>query len=952
MGTFINDGAGADTGSINASDNLTGGEGSDSASIRAGDEMTAVLMPVLTSIETVTINNVAAGLAAHTGFSDFAPAATSLITSRTSNAIEINDIDFTATTVTLSATNQNITLEGTGAATINVAGVTAGDLQVDTATAATLNVTSDSTIDDIANGALTSLTVTGSGALTLSAVTEGLTSLDASDNTGGISVTGLDIEATSFTGTAADDTIVAGAADALDNAGDDTSLDGGDGTDTLVITADIVDASETTNIENVMLAASGMTYAMDIDGATGIWAGTPGADNAGVNNDTAAISGYDGSAAIYVVDANQLDATEGDTINLDVGVDTDYTAETTVNIVTSKTATQDFVVADIDIDDEAGGDDIESFIINVSGTRGVTIANIDLDAHGDTPTLAINSSVDVTVSDVDFATTTTDDDLGNTITFAGSTGAVTYVMGDSGYDADADDSITGGSGSTDVISIDIADDALAPTISGFETIQITDANAGSLALTNVTGYSTIALDAVDTGNSTITAIASGTTIAVTDEADGDTIALNTAAAGGELSVTLDDADAYEGGDAFSFGANVSTVNFAIDEDTVDADDLTATFAAAAAVTVNITGDDSTDDDLTGALTFSATVLNVEINSAPDLTISTDGATLDDDITLDFSGSTGAIALTVDEADLALSDTTLVGGSGSSDTLTVDIAATTNAATVSGFETVVVTDANGGTLDLGEMTGVTAVQTDADGIGTGNLTINDADTATIQLSDGAGPVDITLDGSSTTGAGLTLDLTLEDALADQVIVTDIETVNLDLTVASGALDFDLSDAEVDTLVITSDAAEDSVFAATSTFAGVNTLDLSGVAGDLDLDDVTLAAGVNITLGASNDTIKITLAGATRQTITFGTDIANGEDVILTNFDTGIGATGDLLDLSALGITDIAELTFTDADFLAAGGGNVDVVITADAFDGEIVLLGVLTADVAAANLIVG
>ena len=78
-------------------------------------------------------------------------------------------------TVTLSATSGDIVLDGTGAAaTVSVAGTTGGELSIETAASATLNVTADSTIDDITSGGhdAATLTITGSGALTLSAVAD------------------------------------------------------------------------------------------------------------------------------------------------------------------------------------------------------------------------------------------------------------------------------------------------------------------------------------------------------------------------------------------------------------------------------------------------------------------------------------------------------------------------------------------------------------------------------------------------------------------------------------------------------------------------------------------------------------------------------------------------------------------------------------------------------------
>ena len=167
---------------------------SDTMVIVAYDEMTAALMPVLNSIETVSIQNALAGVGAHTELSSWAADATSIIV-KGAQATELNDLAYATQTVTLSATSGDIVLDGTGAAaTVSVAGTTGGELSIETAASATLNVTADSTIDDITSGGhdAATLTITGSGALTLSAVADAtVTTINAADNTGGVSIRGL-----------------------------------------------------------------------------------------------------------------------------------------------------------------------------------------------------------------------------------------------------------------------------------------------------------------------------------------------------------------------------------------------------------------------------------------------------------------------------------------------------------------------------------------------------------------------------------------------------------------------------------------------------------------------------------------------------------------------------------------------------------------------------------------
>lgn len=908
-------------------------------------------MPELAGFETINIANTAAGLGAHTGFSDWAPDATALNLTRSSNAIEVNDIDYGQTTISLVSTNQNVTLAGTtDDASITLSGVTAGTLIVEDATAATLNVTADSELDDIGNGDLTDLVITGSGSFTLGATTEALTSIDASGNTGGITLVDVDATATSVTGTAEDDVVdVSGA---LDFATDDVALDGGDGDDTLSIDTNVVDGDGVTNFETIELVVSGLSYATTaIADVTTIRVATPGANNGAANNDTATISAYDGSAAIEITDVNVADDTEAETINLDIGIAENFgegTAdELTVGIVTTQdggNAGQAYIVADIDVDDEAvGNENIETLNVNISGTRDVTITNIDLDQQGTATTVNIVSSVDVTVSDIDFNTITSGDDLGNTINFAGSTGDVTLSIKDDDYDAD--DVITGGAGDDTLVIATIGNLTIAPTLSGFETIRIGDssnANA-TLDLADATDYSTIELNAVSTAALTIDNVASGTVIAVTDENDGDAINIDGATAGSSLTVTFADADEYDGNEAFVLGAEFTTVTFEVDEDSADVDEIDVDFEAAASLTINITGNDSTDDTLVGVFDFTSTVASIAINSEVALTVDFSADTLEDDITIDFSGSTGDVALTIASADLALSDTTIIGGAGEDDTLTVSLGATTNAATVSGFENIVVSDSNAGTLDISALEGATSFTLDAE---TGALTITNGTTdLELAFSASAGQDAVSVDGADNTANGNTLTLVFTSADAansDDVTVTDYENIVVSTTVNVTSLDLTAATDDADTVTFT--GSGNVTLAAAADLTGAETIDLSALEGSFDTTDSgAFAADADIILGSDNVDVDLDLAAGSSQTITFGSTLEAGEVVTIAGFAAGDGVAtaADILDLSALGVTSLDDLTFTD--------NGADVEITSAEFDGMIVLVGVLTADLVAANI---
>jgi hypothetical protein len=972
--TYNNDGAN-DLGTMNAGDYIDLGAGSDTVQIRAGDEMTAVLMPVLHGAETIQITNTAV-VTAHTGLDVWAPDATSFVIGG-SNATTLNDLAYATQAVTMNGTSGNLTLDGTGtSASITVAGTTAGDILVGTATTATLTVTGASTIDDFADGALTTLNIAGSGAFTLGAVTEDLTTISGANNTGGLDLTGVDATATSVTGSSAADVI--GITGALDNNGDSTAINGGDGVDILVIDTNITDASAVTNVETLELSVDGLVYDMDtITGLTSIVVATDGAGGAG-NADTANIDDYD-AGTIVISDRNQADVDDNDTITVDIDIAEDFGEGDADSITVAIEATQavgddeeDFVVAEIDINDEGtGGENIEIFNINVTGERGVTISALNIDDQGDTPVVNINSAVDLSITGVAFETTVNDDDNGNTISFAGSAGDVTYTVGDLGYSADADDVITGGNGA-DTLSIDIADDAHEATVTGFETITITDANAGSIDLTNSSGYTTIALDGVTSGNGTADNIASGTTVTSTTATTA-TFNLDGAAAGSEI--TIDFSTAHSNAGDFTTGDEFTTVNFVVaeadaDGDADDTDTIDVTFDAATSLNVKVSGAD-VDDTLALDFDVAATVTSLNIDADVAVQYSTAADTLEDDIALSFAGSGGVVTLTVSGAQLAEGDTSLTGGDGDEDILIVDVAAATGAATVAGFETVSISDSNAGSIDASDFEGVTTF--DIDGMGTGALTVNDAEgTATYNIVDG-GANAINLTGSLASGEGLSVSINYEDDVSTSTVaVTNIETVNIDTTVAQTGTILTVDD-DTDTINIT---GENSIaLAGGSDLAGAETINFAGFEGTFsgtvgDTVATTINLSADMTVGADltlvTDTVGVagtfvvdgTTAAAANLNLNAGTDTVVfastlTNDVVIDGFETGL--LGDVLDLSALGVTGIGDLTFQDFDDItdATTGGDDyvaddSVQITSTLFDGEIYLQGVTSGDLNVAN----
>ena len=688
---------------------------------------------------------------------------------------------------------------------------------------------------------------------------------------------------------------------------------------------------------------------MEVVGATAITFATDGTSGGGAD-ETGAVSDYDGSATITVSDVNIDDLTDDDEFSLDVEAAEDAAEgdadSVTVAIVTTQVDSvddSDFIIDEINIVDEATGDEnYEIFNVNVSGVRGVTLQELNLGDQGDTPVVNVNTSVALAMTGVTFETTTAGDDLGNTISFAGSTGAVTYNVGDLGYASDSDDVITGGSGS-DTLAINIANDDNTFTMSGFETLHIDDANGGSLSFANVTGVTTIELDGVSTGNVTLTNIDSGTTVTVKDESTA-TVNINAASAGSSVSVTYEDGNAYAGGDTLSFGANVSTVSVAVDEDDTDVDEIDMVFAGNN--TLNITGDDSTDDVLALVLNQAATATSVAINSTAAVQYDASGDALDDDINLTFAGSTGVVTFTVAADDLEEADSTFVGGSGSTDEMIVDLVAQSTAATVSGFETLTILDSDEATVDMDNFVGVTTI--DLQDVDTDALTINNVNGETVKLSTGVGASvgEIVIDSDTDGGGTLTASVLLSIADTDNDLdVTDFASLTVEADEDQDELLLALSDDDVDTVTFTGDS--DIVLSASAAVTVAETVFISN-AGDFDTTDSgAFAADTNITLHSDNVDVDLDLAAGTSQTITFGSTLDTGDVVTIAGFAGGNGVAADTLDLSALGIGSTADLTFTDSD---ADNDNTDdtLTITSADFDGSIVLVATVTADIITSN----
>ncbi|MDP4990792.1 MAG: hypothetical protein NWQ37_06260 [Marivita lacus] len=218
---------------------------------------------------------------------------------------------------------------------------------------------------------------------------------------------------------------------------------------------------------------------------------------------------------------------------------------------------------------------------------------------------------------------------------------------------------------------------------------------------------------------------------------------------------------------------------------------------------------------------------------------------------------------------------------------------------------------------------------------GTLTIeaDQAGSITIESNTLADMLDIIIDDTSTVPAGVTLSGGLD--------LTDIEMVafssadeDSDLVINTAALDV----TGVDSVSFSGEGDVD-IDVATTGVDDVSEVDLSGMTGSFDNNGFAFfGVDTDVLVGNLDDSYLDLSGTAGSNTLEFGAALDNMIDI--NNFDEGAGVTADVLDLAALGVTGLGDLTFTDN----AG----DLEITSSAFDGTITLIGVIEANLAVNN----
>lgn len=324
----------------------------------------------------------------------------------------------------------------------------------------------------------------------------------------------------------------------------------------------------------------------------------------------------------------------------------------------------------------------------------------------------------------------------------------------------------------------------------------------------------------------------------------------------------------------------------------------------------VTKDTATVPSVDAANTFIATIVATPPGTTPttgvsiNITAATD--TVDpNNANPSFKSTTADDTINITTA-AHLKSTSVYDGAAGNDTLKIVVtgaaiaAATTNAPTLKGIETVSVKTNDDAAISFAKTTGLSSVVTD--GLATGK---------TVAYTDVAAGVSATLKGTITGGAlsvtvkdaatnandalTLKLDSTVDAASASNVALVGIETVTLDLTGASKV--GELYDASLQTLKVTGSGNVEIVKildAAAGTTTTLKTVDASAATGSVKLD-LSTASGVKYTGSKGIDTVTLT---AKADTIVYNsTNAATANKIDSFTGFTAAGDDKDKIDLSA-------------------------------------------------------
>jgi hypothetical protein len=231
---------------------------------------------------------------------------------------------------------------------------------------------------------------------------------------------------------------------------------------------------------------------------------------------------------------------------------------------------------------------------------------------------------------------------------------------------------------------------------------------------------------------------------------------------------------------------------------------------------------------------------------------------------------------------------------------------------------------------------------------------------------------TLDDVSGTEDEIIINLTQDDGSTQTIAglsVEGVEDVNLNITVDdSNDTDDDvvISHLDMDSAVSLSIVSEESIDINGIHASDLEEIDLSGVTSGFTINHTHSSSDMNYivdvigdgtsTLNLDSDSdgtldasvSEIELNFNVQDTITFSATSLEST-LLVERMEVGEGE--DILDLSALGVTSLDDLTLTDGSWTTYHcSESEDLEITSDLFEGSIILSGVISSDIDASNFI--
>ena len=922
------------TQTFHSADSLTGGGGTDTVSIITNTAGTYA--PTTSSIENVTLNNIAAGavvldttnLSGVSKFTALTPSAQALNFNNiaaTSTDLEVSGMTLAAT-VTFDFLNASVT-GGSDAANLTVNSSTTGTVVVDNAIE-TLSVTasgSANTLTALTNSANT-LNVAGSSDLTITGANTTAETI-TSTSTGAFTSTSNNTNAVTYTGGAGADTFtLTGAAVITDTvnlgAGNDTVIytanlddadiaDGGAGTDAVAgISADLLALTVANNLSNFETVRVTDALGGNITLATI----QSGIDTLRLDTATAAARTATFEAGSKTVDlravlggaltVNDSGTATSDTLTIQVN---DVAANATggqnlviggfetLNIVTSSDLTGAATaqtVGTVAITADTGG----STAFNVSGSNSFTTTGAitagTIDASG------LTGSGAFTMGAAAVGGTTITGGLNADTLLAAATGST--LNGGAGADT-----LTGGAG-VDTIN----GGAGADTIVTGGANDTVDGGAGNDTITGGTGNESLT---GGTGNDTIVSGGGNDTIAAGD--GNDTV---------NMDATLTANDTVTGGagtDVLALDAAATAVTAAnvsgFETLRLDTAALTQDMAV---FSTNNAGITTLDVNVAGAATFTnvadtvTTLQNTTTGGTATLTRLVDGTTNALTIAADDSNATTSQGVTTFAAVTAVNEETitLTSGSNAAEILTVTTLTVADLTTLNltGTANVVVTNA---------IAGATALATvDASAL-TGASTVNaSASTVAVTMTSGAGAATYTGGSGNDTITGSGVADTLTGGAGSDTITggggadTLAGGAGNDTITGGAGGDTITGGAGVDT--ITAGAGADTVTGG----AGADVIDITGTGA---IDNVVLTAG-----NALNEAIGIdVITGFDTASVA---NLGDNIDIDLSDINNALNAgtllTGDGTDSVVQGTPVLTAVTAGGYDL---GGANTDILVLA-------------------------